>query len=51
MNPAPGSGAGGGGGFNLFSGIGNYAVGTFLQQGGNPTSTATDEGFDRFTIQ
>ena len=51
MNPAPGSGASGGGGFNLFTGIGNYAVGTFLQQGGNQTSTATDEGFDRFTIQ
>jgi len=51
MNPAPGSGASGAGGFNLFTGIGNYAVGTFLQQGGNQTSTATDEGFDRFTVK
>ena len=51
MNPAPGTGASGAGGFNLFTGIGNYAIGTYLQQGGNQTSTATDEGFDRFTVQ
>ena len=53
LNPAPGTGASGAGGFNLFTGIGNYAIGTYLQQGGNQTANKyeADEGFDRFTVQ
>ena len=64
MNPAPGSGAGGGGGMNTFTGIGNQAVGTFLQFGqnigyasgafvsahGSINTNPSDEGFDRFTV-
>ena len=65
LNPAPGTGASGAGGMNTFTGIGNQAIGTFLQQGqgigyasgafltahGSIQTNATDEGFDRFTVQ
>ena len=43
----------GGGGYNLKTGIGNYAVGTYLTPQFQQVSTAVlalDEGFERFTV-
>lgn len=65
LNPAPGTGASGAGGLNVFSGIGNFAVGTHLAQGqnigyasgaflsahGSIATNPIDEGFERFTVR
>jgi len=65
MNPAPGTGASGAGGFTLNSGIGNFAIGTHLNQGqdtgyasgaflsthGAINTNTSDEGFERLTVR
>ena len=65
MNPAPGTGASGAGGFTLNSGIGNFAIGTHLNQGQDTgyasgaflsthsaiNTNTSDEGFERLTVR
>ena len=47
---AAGGAAAGAGGWNFNTGIGNYSIGTYLNEDRQQISEAVDEGFDRFTI-
>ena len=47
---AAGGATSGGAGYTLKTGIGNYSIGTFLNEDKQHVSEAVDEGFERFTI-
>ena len=47
---AAGGAVSGGAGYTLKTGIGNYSIGTYLNEDRLQISEAVDEGFDRFTI-
>ena len=47
---AAGGAASGGGGFAFNTGIGNFAIGTFLNSSFVPVDALVDEGFERFTV-
>ena len=49
-SPGIGSAAGGAGGFTFNTGIGNFAIGTFLNSEGVSINELVDEGFERFTV-